>query len=50
MDDQDDYCELCDLPKSQCIHGNPPPPPPVAQAKPAPKPRKRGATSSSSPR
>lgn len=28
MDETDDYCELCDLPKSQCIHGNPPPPPP----------------------
>jgi hypothetical protein len=25
----EDYCELCDLPKSQCIHGNPPPPPPA---------------------
>ena len=24
----EDYCELCDLPKSQCIHGQPPPPPP----------------------
>lgn len=24
----EDYCELCDLPKSQCIHGNPPTPPP----------------------
>lgn len=24
----EDYCELCDLPKSTCIHGNPPPPPP----------------------
>ena len=24
----EDYCELCDLPKFQCIHGNPPPPPP----------------------
>jgi hypothetical protein len=24
----EDYCELCDLPKSQCIHGNPPAPPP----------------------
>ena len=20
----EDYCELCDLPKSTCIHGNPP--------------------------
>lgn len=24
-----DYCELCDLPRSQCIHGNPPAPPPA---------------------
>ena len=24
----EDYCELCDLPKSTCIHGNPPAPPP----------------------
>jgi hypothetical protein len=39
----DDYCELCDLPKSQCIHGRPPPPPPVKTAAPtpSPKPRKR---------
>jgi hypothetical protein len=30
----EDYCELCDLPKSTCIHGNPPapPPPPPARA------------------
>ena len=28
-----DYCELCDLPKSQCIHGNPPPPPAKATAR-----------------
>jgi hypothetical protein len=26
----EDYCDLCDLPKSQCIHGNPPAPPPPA--------------------
>jgi hypothetical protein len=25
MSATDDYCELCDLPKSQCIHGQPPP-------------------------
>ena len=25
-----DYCDLCDLPRSTCIHGNPPPPPPPA--------------------
>ncbi len=30
----EEYCELCDLPKSQCIHGNPPaPPPPRATAR-----------------
>lgn len=26
----EDYCELCDLPTSQCIHGRPPPSPPAA--------------------
>jgi len=39
----EDYCELCDLPKSQCIHGRPPPPPPAAppapERKAAPRPR-----------
>lgn len=25
MNAPDDYCDLCDLPKSQCIHGQPPP-------------------------
>ena len=30
----EDYCELCDLPLSTCIHGNPPAPPPVAVATP----------------
>jgi hypothetical protein len=28
-----DYCDLCDLPWSTCIHGNPPPPPPPAAAR-----------------
>ncbi|MFI5624980.1 hypothetical protein ACIA03_16070 [Nocardioides sp. NPDC051685] len=32
-----DYCELCDLPMSQCIHGRPPAPP-------APAPVKRPTT------
>jgi hypothetical protein len=48
----DDYCELCDLPRSQCIHGLPAPTPTSAPArKPAvrkattrPKPAKRVAT------
>ncbi|MEP9382497.1 hypothetical protein [Nocardioides sp. KR10-350] len=35
----DDYCELCDLPKSQCIHGRPPEPPPAPAKKAPPKPR-----------
>jgi hypothetical protein len=27
MDQLDDYCDLCDLPRSQCVHGRPPAPP-----------------------
>ena len=41
MSAADDYCELCDLPQSQCIHGRPPAEPKKA---PAPAPRKRTAT------
>jgi hypothetical protein len=42
MSTTDDYCELCDLPRSQCIHGLPPPEPPKAKVKvkAPPKPRK----------
>jgi len=43
MNATDDYCELCDLPRSQCIHGRPPTPPAKAAAA-APRPRKRPAT------
>ena len=46
MNASDDYCELCDLPKSQCIHGQPPPAP---QATPPPKPRKRSVTPAARP-
>lgn len=45
----EDYCELCDLPKSTCIHGNPPaPPPPTVRKAPAPRTvvRKSAGTSS----
>lgn len=35
----EEYCELCDLPRAQCIHGNPPPPPQPAAKSPAPRPR-----------
>lgn len=35
----DDYCELCELPKSQCVHGMPAPPP--TPPKPASQPRVR---------
>lgn len=45
----EDYCELCDLPKSQCIHGNPPPPPPPTVRKaPAARPAVRRTASSAS--
>jgi len=37
----DDYCELCDLPRSQCAHGRPAPAPAPATARTAPAPRKR---------
>lgn len=36
----DDYCELCDLPKSQCVHGMPPAPK-AEPKKAAPRPRKK---------
>ena len=43
-----DYCELCDLPLSQCVHGNPPSPPPEkAAARKAPA-RKTAPRSTSS--
>ncbi|MFN8192779.1 MAG: hypothetical protein U0R80_00680 [Nocardioidaceae bacterium] len=48
--DTEDYCELCDLPRSQCIHGLPPPAPksatpsaPRVRKKPAPTVRVRSA-------
>jgi hypothetical protein len=44
MTASDDYCDFCDLPLSQCIHGQPPPPAPVKAVKPAPRPRKRTTT------
>lgn len=41
----DDYCELCDLPKSTCVHGMPPAPPPPPPAPKAPRaPRAPRAT------
>ena len=39
MSASDDYCDLCDLPRSQCVHGQPPPAPKAI--KPPAKPRKR---------
>lgn len=35
-----DYCDLCDLPRTQCVHGLPTPAP-TPETKSAPKPRKR---------
>ncbi|WP_141780200.1 hypothetical protein [Nocardioides albertanoniae] len=45
-----DYCELCDLPMSQCIHGRPPAPPEPApvKKKAAPRPRKTTTKASAS--
>ena len=39
MNASDDYCELCDLPKSQCPHGQPPPPPKAVTTPPRPRAR-----------
>ena len=42
MTASDDYCDLCDLPRSQCVHGQPPAvPEPVVKK--SPTPRTRGA-------
>ena len=43
MDASSDYCELCDLPRSQCVHGLPPPQPREPVTAP-PKPKKRLTT------
>jgi hypothetical protein len=43
MNASDDYCDLCDLPRSQCIHGRPPPTPEKVVKAP-PRPRKRPTT------
>jgi hypothetical protein len=45
----DDYCELCDLPKSQCLHGLPPPAVTGAVKAPATQPRKRAAPRATAP-
>jgi hypothetical protein len=36
-----DYCDLCDLPRSQCVHGQPPAPTPTKAVKSPPRPKKR---------
>jgi hypothetical protein len=51
----DEYCELCDLPRSQCIHGLPAPTPAPAPARKRtattrPKPVKRVATTTAAAR
>lgn len=38
---ESDYCELCDLPRSQCVHGRPPPTPARAP-RPVPAPSRAG--------
>jgi len=39
MTAHDEYCDFCELPLAQCIHGRPPAPKPVVTS--APKPRTR---------
>lgn len=47
MSAHDAYCDFCDLPLAQCVHGQPPAPKPAVKA--APKPRKRAAAKSPTP-
>ena len=51
MSATDEYCDFCDLPLSQCIHGQPPPAAPVkvAKAPPKPRPKKESVTRRSAP-
>jgi len=42
MTANDEYCDFCDLPLAQCVHGMPPAPKPEAPS--PPKPRKRAST------
>ena len=39
MTAHDEYCDFCELPRAQCIHGRPPAPKPVVTT--SPKPRTR---------
>lgn len=43
MNASTDYCDLCDLPLSQCVHGRPAPTP-AAKPDPAPRVRKPAAS------
>lgn len=43
MNASDEYCELCELPKAQCVHGQPPAMPKKATTSP-PKPTRRPTT------
>lgn len=49
MNADDDYCELCDLPRSQCIHGRPPSVPAKATTPPV-RPKKPATSTRSSTR
>ncbi|MBB6627147.1 hypothetical protein H5V45_07415 [Nocardioides sp. KIGAM211] len=44
----DEYCELCELPLSTCVHGAPPPPPPAPAAPRASRVSTRTTSSSGS--
>jgi hypothetical protein len=44
MNASEDYCDFCDLPLSQCIHGRPPPAAPQKPVRAAPPPRRPATT------
>jgi hypothetical protein len=48
MNASTDYCDFCDLPLSQCVHGRPAPQP-AAPAPAAPRPRTRRPAAATSP-
>jgi hypothetical protein len=47
MTERDAYCDFCDLPLAQCVHGQPLPPKVVVPSE--PKPRKRATSRSKAP-
>ncbi len=49
MEPSGDYCDLCDLPRSQCLHGLPPAPTPTKAVEAPRKPRKQATRGAAAP-